>query len=226
MKYLISLLLLVSVIGCSTSPFEQQTRRQNMINEHLAQGVRNLDGNFDARFSTDGNDGMYLRKVGTAVYPIGYNENLVRSAAIADGKFKLISSAPSELKSMVQKAIGNSLGYVGEYNQIETSVTEVYALQGIDYSERDIQCKTQVTPTVSGSYKTERICKAIVKVTLVALTKSFDFTIEKKYGIKKKSQVQKILQQQLKNTVLKAPVSQKAPVVSPKVSMVKPVQKK
>ncbi len=201
MKALLLSVLAAMFVGCSSSPFEQATSRQDAINKHLAQGVRLLDGEFDSKYMTDGSDGMYLKKVGVAVYPIGYSEQIIKSAAVADGKFKLASSAPTEMKQLVQRAIGNSLGYAGEFNQIQTSVSEVYALRGIESSENDIQCRTQVTPTVDGSYRTERVCRALVRVPLTELVKAYDFTVEKKYGKQKKSEIQKMLQQQLKSSI-------------------------
>lgn len=203
MKYLklLMLMLILMSIGCSTTSFKQAQQRQLLINEHLAQGVQLIDGEFDSKYLTSGSDGISLRKIGIAIYPIGYNEQVIRSAAIADGKFSLIDGAPTEMKSIVQKAIGNAIGYVGEYSQIQTSVTEVRALKGIEASQSNVQCRTQVTPTAEGEYKTERVCRAIVKVSLTELTKAFDFTMASKYKIKKKSAVQEILNQQLKSNL-------------------------
>lgn len=205
------------MVGCSSTPLEMQMKRQEIINNHISQGKKYIGGDFDPRFSADGDDGINIRKVGIAVYPAGSNEMLIKSAAIDDGKFRLIESAPSEFKSMVQRAIGNSLGFNGEYNKIETSVTEVQRLSGLRSSQRDVQCKTVVEPTVDLTYKTSKECRAIVYVSKTELQKAFDFTLEAKYGEKKKSVVQDILNKQLKQNVLKKPVQRqtKAPASLP-----------
>lgn len=218
------------LVGCSSTPYQQMKEKQDMINMHLAQGKKYIGGEFDPRFTAGGDDGINIRKVGVSVYPSGSNESLVISAAVDDGKFKVIESAPSEFKSMVQRAIGNSLGFTGEYNKIETSVAEVQRLSGIKTSRRDIQCKKVMEPTADLGYRRTLECRAIVSIEKRELQKAFDFTLEAKYGIKKKSFVQKILNQQLKESVLKKPVQSKAPASVkpsrpkrdlPKVSQVK-----
>lgn len=195
------LTVILTLASCSSTPLELQMKRQELINEHLSQGKRYIKGDFAPRFSTSGNDGIHVRAVGISVYPAGANEALTKSASVSDGKFKLIESAPSEFKSMVQRAIGNSLGHTGEYNKIETSVSEVHALEGIESGANDTQCKIVVEPTVELTYRTSKECRSIVKVSVVNLRKAYDFTIERKYGLKKRSVVQDILNQQLNNSV-------------------------
>lgn len=204
------------LVGCSSTPYQQLKERQELINAHLEQGKKYIGGEFDPRFTAGGDDGINIRKVGVAIYPAGSNESLAISAAVDDGKFKVIESAPSEFKSMVQRAIGNSLGFTGEYNKIETSVTEVQRLSGIKTSRRDIQCKKVMEPTADLGYRRTLECRAIVSVEKRELQKAFDFTLESKYGIKKKSFVQKILNQQLKESVLSKPARQAASVTGGK----------
>ncbi|MDD3412486.1 MAG: hypothetical protein PHY47_00635 [Lachnospiraceae bacterium] len=190
------------LIGCSSSPFKEQMEKQAIIMEHMKQGKQYIGGAFDQKFNQSGSDGTNLRAIGTSTYPVTSNENLARSAAIADAKFRLIDSAPTEFKALVQRAIGNSLGYQGEFNQIETSVIEVKGLRGIEVNENDVACKVASEPTTEGGYNTVRECKAIARVPMHQLNKAFDFTMEHKYGIQEKSSVEKILEEQLKQDVL------------------------
>lgn len=202
MRIICLILMLLVFVSCSTNPYKEQSLKQQAIMEHMAQGKQYIGGKFDSKFSSSGSDGMNLRSIGVATYPVDMNEQLAKSAAVADAKFKLTDGAPTEMKRLIQKAIGNSLGYVGEFNQIETSVTEVHALRGIEVKEDDIQCLIVSEPVSDGTYRTSRECKAIAKVSLSELTKAFNFTVERKYGIKEESVVQKILNEQLNNSVV------------------------
>lgn len=186
MKCIVSMVILALFASCSTSPFREATKEQEIINEHLSQGVKYLEGDFEDRFSKNGKDGVYLSAVGTAIYPIESNQKLVESAAISDSKFRLVSSAPSEFRREIQQAIGTELDGVGDYSEISVSVTEVKNLKGIKNKYEDVQCRTKVSPTSTGGYKTERECRAISKVKKSELQRSYDYTIESKYGVSKK----------------------------------------
>jgi hypothetical protein len=120
-------------------------------------------------------------------------------------KFKLVESAPTEFKSLVQQAIGNSLGYTGEFTKIETSITEVHALRGIEVKEDDIVCKMVVEPTIEGGYSNMRECRSIARVPLTELNKAFNFSMEHKYGPQQKNSVEKLLEEQLKQNVTSSP---------------------
>lgn len=188
--------------GCSSSPFKEQTLKNEKVVKHLQQGKQYIDGGFDSRFNNSGNDGMNLRAIGKAIYPIETNELLVRASAISASKFKLTESAPTEFKSLVQQAIGNSLGFNGEFTKIETSITEVHGLRGIEVKEENVQCRTVVEPTSEGDYKNLKECRSIATVPLSELNKAFNFTMDQKYGPQQKSSVEKLLEEQLKaNTV-------------------------
>lgn len=186
MKGIVSVVILVLFVSCSSSPFKEATKEQEMINDHLSQGVRYLEGDFEERFSKNGKDGVYLSAIGTAIYPIESNRKLVESAAISDSKFRLVSSAPSEFRREIQQAIGTELDGVGDYSEISVSVTEVKNLKGIKSKYEDTQCRTRVSPTSTGSYKTERECRAISKVKKTEVLKAYDYTVESKYGVSKK----------------------------------------
>lgn len=188
--------------SCSSSPFKEATEKNEYLVQHMQQGKRYIGGEFDPKFSTSGNDGMNLRAVGVAVYPVQSNEALVKAKAISVAKFKLVESAPTQFKQIVQQAIGNALGYTGEFTQIETSITEVHGLQGIEIKEENVVCKMVVEPTIEGGYNNNRECRAMATVPLVELRKSFDFTMESKYGPQKKTSVEKILEEQLKNDAI------------------------
>lgn len=198
MKYFSFLALGVLLVSCSSSPFKEATKKQEMINDHLSQGVRYLEGDFDERYSKTGREGAYIKAVGSAIYPIETNQKLVESAAVSDSKFRLISSAPSEFKREVQQAIGTEIGGTGDFSEISISVTEVKNLKGIKSRFEDVECRTKVSPTSNGEYRTERECRAISRVKASELRRAYDFTVSSKYGVSKK-EVNRKLASQLKN---------------------------
>jgi hypothetical protein len=168
----------------------------------MSQPKQYIGGDFDSKFSSSSNDGMTLQTIGKAVYPVATNESLVRANAVSAAKFKLIESAPTHFKSLVQQAIGNELGFTGGYNKIDTSITEVHALRGVEVKEQDIDCRVLIEPTVDGGYNNFKECRALAKVPLVELNKAFNFTMDHSYGTQKKSNVEKILEEQLKSNTL------------------------
>lgn len=186
MKTFNSLLLALLLASCSSSPFKETTREQDMVNEHLSQGVKYLEGEFDAKYSKSGRSGAYVTAVGSSIHPVEVNQKMVENAAIADAKFRLTESAPSEFRKEVQQAIGTEIGGVGEFSQIDVSVSEVKNLTGIKVRYEDIQCKTRVEPTSDGGYRTMKECRALARVKAGELRKAYDFTVAKKYGVSKR----------------------------------------
>lgn len=196
---LILCLMSFLLVSCSSTSYDNATNKQEIINKHLSQGKRYLDGNFEEKFLVSGNDGINYKAIGRATYPLEYNEDLVRASAVADAKFKLSNGAPTEMKRLVQKAIGNGLGYIGEFSQIETGVTEIFNLQGIESQDEDVSCHIVVEPVMNG-YKNSRECRALAKVPMNSLVEAYAFTVGQKYGIAKKNRVQEVLEEQMKGS--------------------------
>lgn len=185
MKVLKLSVLTLILVSCSSSPFEETTKEQNMVNEHLSQGVKYLEGDFDAKYLKSGRAGAYVTAVGSSIHPVETNQKMVENAAVADAKFRLTESAPSEFKKEVQRAIGTEAGGVGEFSQIDVSVSEVKNLTGIKVKYEDIQCKTRVEPTSDGGYRTMKECRSLARVRAGELKKAYDFTVAEKYGVSK-----------------------------------------
>lgn len=190
------------VVSCSSSPFKEQSDQQDKITKHMSQEKKYIGGEFESKYSNSGNDGFTLRAVGQSVYPVASSEQVARLAAIANAKFKIIESGPTEFKSLVQQAIGNSLGQTGEFTQIDTSVVEVKALRGIEIKQEDVSCKIVIEPNVEGGYNNLRECKAIARIPLSELKKAYDFTVGQKYSGAQKSEVEKLLEEQLRGHAL------------------------
>ena len=185
MKTLSLTILALVLASCSTSPFKETTKEQDMVNKHLSQGVKYLEGDFDSKYSKTGRVGVYVTAVGSSIHPVETNQKMVENAAIADSKFRLTESAPSEFKKEVQQVIGTEVGGVGEFSQVDVSVSEVKNLTGIKVRYEDIQCKTRVEPTSDGGYRTMKECRALARVKASQLKRAYDFTVAKKYGVSK-----------------------------------------
>ena len=177
--------IFIGLVSCSSSPFKETTREQEMVNEHLSQGVKFLEGDFDSKYSQTGKRGAVIVSGGSAIYPIETNQKLVENAAVADAKFRLTESAPSEFRKEVRRAIGTELDGVGEFSQTDVSITEVQNLTGVRVKYEDIQCRTRVEPTSTGEYRTMRECRALATVKVSQLKNAYDFTVAKKYGVTK-----------------------------------------
>ncbi len=192
MRFFTSIMILILFVSCSSSPFKEATKEQEMINDHLSQGFKYLEGDFDEKYAKTGREGVYIKAVGSAIYPVETNQKLIESAAVSDSKFRLISSAPSEFKREVQQVIGTELGGASDYTEISISVTEVKSLMGIKSRFEDVECRTKVSPTSNGEYKTEKECRALSRVKASELRKAYDFTISNKYGVSKKKVERKL----------------------------------
>ena len=191
MKAFIPFLALTFLVGCSSSPYKEQTAQAEKIAQHMSLGTKYVGGSFDSKLEKSGKVGMFVVAVGKSIQPVDQDEELGEEAAKATAKFNLTQTAPSEFKTLVQKAIGTEVG-VGEFNQIQTSITEVKALRGVDVLNEDIQCLTKITPTATGDYKYERECRALAKVPLHELNKAYNFTLQSKYKINKDDVYRKI----------------------------------
>jgi len=162
----------------------------------LLQGKQYVGGIFDPSYNESGKDGLFLRTIGMAVYPASTSEATVRSAAVADGKQKLITSAPTEFRSMVQSAMGNAMGFTGNLNSIETTITNVSRLEGIEVNQRDIDCRLVIEPNVQGAFRNNRECRAVVRVPVLSIRKAFEYTLEQANSKKLRARVEKMLDSQ------------------------------
>ncbi len=186
MYYVILVSMIFALASCSSSPFKETTEKQEMVNQHLSEGVKFLEGDFDEKYSKSGKTGIYIVSVGSAIHPVETNQKMVESAAIADAKFRLTESAPSEFKKVVQQAIGTEIGGAGNFSQLDVSVSEVKNLTGIKVKYEDVQCRTRVEPKSDGGYRTMKECRAVARVKEKDLLAAYDFTASSKYGVSKK----------------------------------------
>ncbi len=194
MRILTSIMLLGVLAGCSTSPFKESTEYQEKVSEHLASGIQYPEGDFEEKYTKSSSSAMWLTSIGRSIYPLGSSQVLVESAASSAAKMVLIQSAPSEFKSIVQKAISNELGFTGSYSKVDTIVTEVKNLTGVMVRPEDISCKIRVEPMEDGSFRNSRECRALARVKVSELKKAYRYTIEKKYKSKvSKSAVNKTI---------------------------------
>lgn len=171
----LSLILGIFLQSCASTNYEELARRQEIINKHLSQEKKYLDGKFDERFEMNPLSDSFYMTIGKAIYPIEYKESYIRAAAIADGKFSLINSAPTEMYKYVLQTKSSEAYTFFEKNEL---TTVVYGLTGIHVYDEDISCHLVVVPTIEG-YETNRECRAIVRISKDNLYKAFDLTLQR-----------------------------------------------
>lgn len=172
---LLNCLVLLLIQACATVNYEELAQEQEIINKHLAQDKKYLDGKFEERFEINASNDSHLTVIGRAIYPIEYNESYIKAAAVADGKFSLISSAPTEMHKYVLQTKSNEAISVFEKNELNTVI---YGLTGFYVKDEDISCHIVVIPTLKG-YETNKECRAIVGIARENLYNAFDSTLSR-----------------------------------------------
>lgn len=214
--YLISLLFsLVFIVGCSTTPQQKVEDQNERVISHLEKGKRVIGKDFDEKFLRDGLiNGEYVA-VGSFVSNDQFTNNmnhLLRAGE--DARSKMITSAPTEIKKVVQSAI-STLSGTNEAEQIQISVSEVQALTGMSSGINDSQCVKFAEPTQDMKYRYSTECRVLVRVPASNLMKAYNYTLDKKYSVKEESQIKEIMKQQLMDKVLDKPAIVK---VTPQVT--------
>ena len=182
--------ILILLASCSSSPYKAETEARNKTLAHLSMKPEALDGEFDSKYNiANGKDGSSLIAVGTVrSESLNADDNVLLDKAIFKAKSKLVASAPSEFKKMVQQSIGDSTDNQDTgFEQSSILVTEVRDLTGFRVEDSEMECKRFSEPTAVGDYRFIKVCKAIVRVPLANLEKAYKYTLKGKYGIEEKT---------------------------------------
>lgn len=209
--YLISLIFsLVFIVGCSTTPQQKVENQNDAIISHLEKGRRVIGKDFDERFNRDGLiNGEYVA-VGSFETQDQFNNNFHHLLkAGEDARSKLINSAPTEIKKVIQSAISTVAGSY-EADQVQITVSEVQALTGMSSGLNDSQCVKFAEPTQDLKYKYVTECRVLVRVPASNLMKAYNYTMSKKYSVTEDTQIKDILRQQLLDKIVDKPVTAKA----------------
>jgi hypothetical protein len=107
-----------------------------------------------------------------------------------------------EFKKVVQYALSSSMGGNGSIDSVAISIHEVKALTGLTNNFSDNKCVVYSTPNAELGFDYAKECRVIFRVSGTNLLKSYNYTLNKKYGLKEESAIKDILKQQLMDKVL------------------------
>ena len=205
MKYLL-LTGLVTLVSCSTPPSKFDIQNDQVV-EHLNKPKKVIGQDFDSRFETDGLVGGEFIAIASVTDKIDKNEKQMQIMAEADARSRLLNSAPTEFKKIIQNAVSTSTGDNGNVENIGITITEVRALTGLTSNFKDVQCVKYATPNHNMNYDYTKECRAIVRVPASELMKAYSYTLDAKYGIKERSAIQDLLKKQLTEKLLEPQAS-------------------
>lgn len=191
-------IMLVSLVGLVSCASSNKTGDQgtDAVIAHLSKGPVVIGKDWEEKFTKDGTIGDELVAIGSKKDSNSMKEETMKVFAETDSTSRLLSSAPTEFKKIVQRAISTVTG--DESVDINSySVTEVKALTGMKTQFSDTQCVKTATPTMDLKYSFTTECRAIVRVPLANLAKAYNFTLARKYGISEQSDIQKKIKEEM-----------------------------
>lgn len=196
MKSLFILFLLLGVVSCSSTKTGDSA--SDALIAHMEKGSRVVGKDWDVKFLKDGLvNGEYVAIGNSTNRDIDSLHQPLRVNAEAQATARLLKSAPTDFKKIVQRVINSVDGDEGATTESQISITQVKALTGMKSNFDDHQCVTSAHPTSSLGWTFIKECRVIVRIQASELMKAYDFTLQSKYGMKKKSDVMDMLTQEL-----------------------------
>jgi hypothetical protein len=212
MRHVLIALSLFGLASCSSVNKTGHEETDKMIS-HLSKGPTIVGKDWESKFQKDGFlNGEYVA-IGRATHKGNQNglEGMMRVKAEADATKRLLTSAPTQYKKIVQRAINTVNGDEGEVQESDIRVTEVRALTGLASNFDDTQCVKTAIPTEDMKFEFVKECRVIMRVPASNLMKAYDYTLEAKYGIKKQNMIEEVLREELKGS---KPSEEQKPVAS------------
>ncbi len=198
-----NIILTISILGLASCASPQKTGDQgtDAVIGHMSKGPIVIGKDWDEKFSKDGIIGDELVAIGSKKDSNNMKEETMKVFAETDATGRLLTSAPTEYKKIVQRAISTVTG--DESVDINSySVTEVKALTGMKTQFSDTQCVKTANPNMDLKYSYVTECRVIVRVPLANLDKAFKFTLSKKYGISEQGDLQKKVKEEMMKEIL------------------------
>ena len=192
---------LVTLASCSTPPTKTDIQN-DLVVEHMSKPKKVIGQDFDSKFTQEGLVGGEYIAIASITDSIDKNEKQMQIIAEADARSRLLNSAPTEFKKVVQAVVSTSMGDNGSVENIGVTVTEVMALTGLTSNMNDTQCVKFIVPNHNMGYDYSKECRVIVKVSASNLMKAYNYTLDKKYGVKEQSAIQDLLKKQLSEKLL------------------------
>lgn len=196
---ILGVILSLSVVSCSSVNKTGDVTTDKVI-AHMSQEPKVMGKDWDEKFKKDGLiNGEYIAIGSATTMDLDYLQKPLRVNAESDATSRLLRSAPSDFKKIVQKAINTLYGDEGSTQESQIMVTEVKSLTGMKSNFDDIQCVTTAVPSQDLKYRYVKECRVILRVPATNLAQAYDYTLDKKYGIKK-NEVNQLLMEELKGS--------------------------
>lgn len=211
MKTILSLAMILGLVSCASNN-KTGDQHTDAVIAHMGKGEQIIGKDWEEKFNKDGFiNGEYVA-IGFAKSNDFYNNDIpmkLRAEAVATSK--LLNSAPTDFKRIVVRTINSANNDEGNVQESQVRITEVKALTGMKSDFTDTQCVKKATPTQDLKYSFVQECRVIVRVSASDLMKAYDFTLDRKYSIKQKNQIQEMLLEEIS----KPAVSERLPAQVP-----------
>jgi hypothetical protein len=203
MRLLISVVLLFGLVSCSSTKTGDPA--SDALIAHMEKGSRVVGKDWDPKFEKDGFVNNEYVAIGNSTNKdINSFHQSLRIGAEAQATARLLKSAPTDFKKVVQRVINSLDGDEGSTEESQISITEVKSLTGMSSNFDDHQCVNTAHPTSALGWTFVKECRVIVRVKASELIKAYAYTLDRKYGVKKQSQISEMLRQEM---LIPAPVS-------------------
>lgn len=188
---------LIVLVSCSSTN-KTGDHHTDAVIAHMSQEPKVMGKNWDEKFLKDGFiNGDYVAIGSASSRDIDYLQKPLRINAESEATARLLRSAPTDFKKVIQRSINTLDGDEGSTQESQIMITEVKSLTGMKSNFDDIQCVTVATPNQMLKYHYVKECRVIVRVPALNLAKAYDYTLDKKYGIQKINKIEEIIQKEL-----------------------------
>jgi hypothetical protein len=222
-KTLLMVSLLVITVSCSS--VKTGDNDADALIAHMSKDKKVIGKDWDEKFTKDGFiNGEYIAIGSSTNRDIDAMHRPLRVKADADATARLLRSAPTDFKRVVQSVLNSLDGDEGSVQESQIMITEVKSLTGMKSNFDDHQCVTIAIPNQNLKYNFVKECRVIVRVPASNLMRAYDYTLEKKYSIQKKNDIEALLLKEMNATVENAAVAAViTPVAGPIAPLVAPV---
>lgn len=197
MRNFIMVFSLIGLVACSSTN-KTGDQGTDAIIEHMSKGPKVMGKDWEEKFLKDGFISGHYVAIGNATNrDIDSFHQPLRVHAESAATARLLKSAPTDFKKIVQRVINTLDGDEGSTQEAQISITEVKALTGMTSNFDDHQCVTTAHPTSTLKWTYIKECRTVVRVPASNLMKAYDYTLEKKYSILRKNDIEKLLQKEL-----------------------------
>ena len=200
MRTVIFVFVLFVLASCSSVPKTGDVKTDAVIS-HVAQESQIIGEQWQEKFTKDGFvDGNYVAIGSSSTANMNYNTKPLRLSAESDALARLLRSAPTDYKRIVKKVLNSMSDGDGQVSETDISITEVRSLTGVTSNFNDIQCIKTVSPTQEMKWSFAKECRVILRISPEDLSRAYDFTLSKKYSIKRKNEIEALVSKEINDS--------------------------